>query len=52
VSHAGLAEKVLPLHELASEIDRRVRAGSHPAGMPSPARTQPGGVSLQLHERR
>jgi len=37
VSQAGLAAKVLPLHELAAEINRRVRAGFHPNGSPSPA---------------
>ena len=52
VSQAGLAEKVLPLHELASEIDRRVHAGSSTAGMPGTARAQPGSFSLQLHEHR
>jgi two-component system chemotaxis response regulator CheB len=34
VSQAGLAEKVLPLPELALEINRRVHAGSRPAGTP------------------
>jgi two-component system chemotaxis response regulator CheB len=34
VSQAGLAEKVLPLPELALEINRRVHAGSPPAGTP------------------
>ena len=36
VSHAGLAEKVLPLDELAAEINRRVQAGSPRAATPKP----------------
>jgi two-component system chemotaxis response regulator CheB len=50
VSQAGLAEKVLPLHELALEIDLRVRAGSRLALMPSRAGTA--SPSPQLHEHR
>jgi len=37
VSQAGLAAKVLPLHELAAEINRRVHAGSRQADSSSPA---------------
>ena len=37
VSRAGLAGKVLPLHELSVEINRRVHAGSHGAASPRPA---------------
>jgi two-component system chemotaxis response regulator CheB len=36
VCQAGLAEKVLPLPELAAEINRRVQVGSPRAGMPNP----------------
>jgi two-component system chemotaxis response regulator CheB len=42
VSQAGLAARVLPLQELAAEINRRVRAGSGQAGSPRPA-----GLALQ-----
>jgi two-component system chemotaxis response regulator CheB len=36
VSQAGLAEKILPLDELAAEINRRVQAGSPRAATPKP----------------
>ena len=37
VSQAGLAEKVLPLNELAAEINRRIPARNFPAALPLPA---------------
>ncbi len=41
VTQAGLAGKVLPLHELAAEINRRVPAGPNRAGSPSLAGLPP-----------
>jgi two-component system chemotaxis response regulator CheB len=35
VATAGLADKVLPLNELGSEIVRKVRAGQTPVASPS-----------------
>ena len=40
VSQAGLADKVLPLHDLAAEINRRVQAG-YPASVGSTPRAVP-----------
>jgi two-component system chemotaxis response regulator CheB len=52
VSQAGLAEKVLPLQQLALEIDRRVHAGFRLAGTPGPAGISPRSLPPQLHECR
>ena len=42
VSQAGLAAKVLPLHNLAAEINRRVHPGFPHAGSPGQAVLSPG----------
>jgi two-component system chemotaxis response regulator CheB len=52
VSQAGLAEKVLPLPELALEIDRRVHAGCRSAAPPGPNAAPPRPLLPQLHEHR
>jgi two-component system chemotaxis response regulator CheB len=60
VSQAGLAAKVLPLRELAAEINRRIRGGCHqadppgPAGLPIPSHQAdppaPAGLPIRSHQ--
>jgi two-component system chemotaxis response regulator CheB len=52
VSHAGLAEKVLSLHELAVEINCRVRPSSRLPETPTTAENSPVGFPSQFHEHR
>jgi two-component system chemotaxis response regulator CheB len=52
VSQAGLAEKVLPLHQLASEIDRRVHAEPRLTAAPGLAPAAPQNFPTPVHEHR